>query len=71
MSRLITKVLLTFLISIIFVFAGAGCKKEGESSAQAGEYHRSPAVAGQFYPRDAQKLEEKKSKVFWDRTIPE
>ncbi len=58
MSKLTAKRPLTFLISIIFVFAGTGCKKEGESSAQAREYHRSPAVAGQFYPKDKQKLEE-------------
>jgi len=58
MWKLTAKRPLTFLISIIFVFAGAGCKKEGESSAQAREYHRSPAVAGQFYPKDKQKLEE-------------
>jgi hypothetical protein len=58
MSKLTTRRSLTFLISIILVLGSANCKKQGESSAEAGEYHRSPAVAGQFYPSDRQKLEE-------------
>ncbi len=58
MSTLITRRSLAFFISILLLFATTNCKKGGESSAQAGEYHRSPAVAGQFYPNDGQKLEE-------------
>jgi AmmeMemoRadiSam system protein B/AmmeMemoRadiSam system protein A len=49
---------LTFLIFILLVLASTNCKKGGEGSARAGEYHRRPAVAGQFYPSDKAQLEE-------------